>query len=58
MYVIDISDVTQEDTTLKFVLFLTFGAKNKPFGFSSQLDALSQNQGFLNQKSTVHNLHE
>ena len=24
----------------------TFGVKNKPFGFSSQPDALSQNQGW------------
>ena len=43
MYVIDISDVTQEDTNLKFVLCLTFGVKNKPFGFSTHSDALSQN---------------
>ena len=57
MYVIDISDATQEDTTLKIVLCLNFCVKNKPFGFSSQLDALSQNQGFLDKLFMVHNLH-
>ena len=57
MYVIYISDVNQEDATLKFVLCLTFGVKNKPFGISSQIDALSQNKGFLHQNFILHNVH-
>ena len=57
MYVIEISDVTQEDATLKIVLCLTFGVKNKPFGFSSQLDTLYQNQVFLHQKCILQNVH-
>ena len=57
MYVIEISDVTQEYTTLKFVFCLNFGVKNKPFGFSYQLDALSQKQGFLHQKIMIQNVH-
>ena len=57
MYVIEISDVTHEYKTLNFVLCLTFGVKNKPFGFSSQIDALSQNQGFLYQNFIVQNVH-
>ena len=57
MYVIDISDVTQEYTSLKFVVCLIFGVKNKPFGSSSQLDALYQNQGFPHQNFTLQNEH-
>ena len=57
MYVIEISDVTQEDETLKIVSCLNFCVKNKPFGFSSQIDALSQNQGFLHKKYIVQNVH-
>ena len=57
MYVIEISDITQEYETLKLVFFLTFGVQNKPFSFSSQIDSLSQNQGFLNQSFIVHNVH-
>ena len=49
MYLVEIYDVAQEYTTLKFVFFLTCGVKNKPFGFSYQIDALSQNQGFIHQ---------
>ena len=36
---------------------LNFRVKNKPFGFSSQLDALFQNQGFLDFFLMIHNLH-
>ena len=57
MYIIEIYDATQEDEALKFVLCLTFGVKNKPFGFSYQLDAFSQNQGFLHQNFIVQNVH-
>ena len=35
---------------------LDFGVKNKPFGISYQLEALSQNQGFLHQKIILLNL--
>ena len=58
MYVIEIYDITQDNTTLKFVLCLTFGVKNKPFGFYSQLDVLSQNQGVLHKHFIVHNVNE
>ena len=57
MYVIEISDVTQEYTTLNFVLCLTFAVKNKHFGFYSYLYALSQIQGFLHQSFILQNIH-
>ena len=55
MYVIRISYVTQEDETLKICLLFDLWCQNKPFGFSSQPEALSQNKGFLHQNFIVHN---
>ena len=57
MYVIEISDVTQEDVELKNRLVFDFFVKNKPFVFPSQLDALSQNQSFLHQNFIIQNVH-